>query len=546
MPKSVDRFQRILLMIVLLAGLSARLAVLSVEPEQLVRSVPDDAFYYFKVAQNIIAGYGSTLDGINPTNGFHPLWMVLLLPIAALVHEPWQLVRSALALGILFSTGTAFLLFSTLRKRVNLWSVPIVGMALYFLNERSIANSLNGLETAVSSFFFMLALYLILSENEPSGRLRRRILLGLSLGLLFLARTDNVFYIAALFWIDVYRNVPQHRLRTAILTGGVVALVISPWLLWNFFSFGTIFQDSGFAVPYVLRESFLLNGHSGIDALGLGLYKFTGFIAWKIYKQFLGFPPVIYIPAMLGTLLLIARRWKYLRKPEYTGLREIVQVLIALGGAGLLLIFVHTFMRWYTRLWYFDQLIILSAIAFGIVLALIKPQKPLEGYGHPILSRLKGNDRILSYAIALVVTIATIVPSALSVHFLISKGTYSHQIEFLDAARWLKANTEESTTTAAFNAGVVSFFSDRRVVNLDGVINNAAYEALKKKELLAYAENLSIDYFVDFDPVMLDKYAPFMGSMNSPVEMKAVQNINRLDVSWKGCSINIYEVSSLP
>ena len=39
----------------------------------------DDGFYYFKTAQNISEGFGITFDRIAPTNGFHPLWMLLLV-----------------------------------------------------------------------------------------------------------------------------------------------------------------------------------------------------------------------------------------------------------------------------------------------------------------------------------------------------------------------------------------------------------------------------------------------------------------------------------
>ena len=33
----------------------------------------DDAFFYIKTAQNISVGLGSTFDGLNQTNGYHPL-----------------------------------------------------------------------------------------------------------------------------------------------------------------------------------------------------------------------------------------------------------------------------------------------------------------------------------------------------------------------------------------------------------------------------------------------------------------------------------------
>ena len=41
----------------------------------------DDAFYYYKVAQNVTSGLGFTFDGINLTNGFHPLWMMVCLGV---------------------------------------------------------------------------------------------------------------------------------------------------------------------------------------------------------------------------------------------------------------------------------------------------------------------------------------------------------------------------------------------------------------------------------------------------------------------------------
>lgn len=41
----------------------------------------DDAFYYFQIAKNLAAGEFSTFDGgITRTNGYHPIWMMLITP----------------------------------------------------------------------------------------------------------------------------------------------------------------------------------------------------------------------------------------------------------------------------------------------------------------------------------------------------------------------------------------------------------------------------------------------------------------------------------
>lgn len=37
----------------------------------------DDAYYYVEIARRIADGGGSTFDGLNTTNGYHPLWMLV-------------------------------------------------------------------------------------------------------------------------------------------------------------------------------------------------------------------------------------------------------------------------------------------------------------------------------------------------------------------------------------------------------------------------------------------------------------------------------------
>ena len=41
-------------------------------------TLSDDAYYYYIIAENVAAGHGSTFDGLAPTNGYHPLWMLTL------------------------------------------------------------------------------------------------------------------------------------------------------------------------------------------------------------------------------------------------------------------------------------------------------------------------------------------------------------------------------------------------------------------------------------------------------------------------------------
>src|SRR5215471_8678314 len=48
----------------------------------------DDFFYYLKIAQNLARGAGSTFNGVVATNGYHPLWMMVLTVFSFFTSKP--------------------------------------------------------------------------------------------------------------------------------------------------------------------------------------------------------------------------------------------------------------------------------------------------------------------------------------------------------------------------------------------------------------------------------------------------------------------------
>ena len=82
--------------------------------------IRDDAYYYFKVAQNISEGHGSTMDGINLANGYHPLWMLICIPIFSLARFDLILpLRIMVILSGLISAGTGVLLFRLVKRTLS-------------------------------------------------------------------------------------------------------------------------------------------------------------------------------------------------------------------------------------------------------------------------------------------------------------------------------------------------------------------------------------------------------------------------------------------
>ncbi len=195
----------------------------------------DDAYYYFKVAQNISEGHGSTFDGINRTNGYHPLWMLVCVPIFALARFDLVLpLRILLLVMSALQLSTAILLYRLLGKVF----APAIGAlaAIYWAFSFDILRNLymQGLESGIAAFFVVLLLYK-LHEFEANRRVsqettKQLATLGLVGALTIFSRLDLIFFVAmAGIWV-VFRG---HPLRH-FLPLDIVAIVTSVFLSFIF------------------------------------------------------------------------------------------------------------------------------------------------------------------------------------------------------------------------------------------------------------------------------------------------------------------------
>ncbi len=173
--------------------------------------IRDDAYYYYKVAQNISEGYGSTFDGIHPTNGYHPLWLLLCIPVFALARYDLILPLRILAIvtGVL-QYGTAILLYRLLRRAIS----PPAGMlaAAYWLFNSYILLFLykTGVESGITLLLLVGLLYLLYRFDTTSSptqlRLSEIAVLGVVGLLTTFGRLDLAFTVIVIgFWI-VFRG----------------------------------------------------------------------------------------------------------------------------------------------------------------------------------------------------------------------------------------------------------------------------------------------------------------------------------------------------
>ena len=95
-------------------------------PRQRLRAGPgeiaffdDDFFYYLKIAMNLAAGRGSTFDGFHLTNGYHPLWLLILSGLAKLLPVSGVLfaVVCLVVVSTMYTYAFAVALFSKVTER---------------------------------------------------------------------------------------------------------------------------------------------------------------------------------------------------------------------------------------------------------------------------------------------------------------------------------------------------------------------------------------------------------------------------------------------
>ncbi|MBI5963880.1 MAG: hypothetical protein HY863_10430 [Chloroflexi bacterium] len=158
----------------------------------------DDAYYYFKVAQNITLGLGSSFDGINLTNGYHPLWMLVCIPIFYLARFDLILPLRVLLIVIgLLNAGTALLIHRLISGTLSR-AVGILAASFWAFNLSIHAIVYEpGLETPLAAFAVVLFIWKLFQfENEWRTRpvtSRQISILAIIAVIVMFSRLDLIF-----------------------------------------------------------------------------------------------------------------------------------------------------------------------------------------------------------------------------------------------------------------------------------------------------------------------------------------------------------------
>jgi 4-amino-4-deoxy-L-arabinose transferase-like glycosyltransferase len=491
-------------------------------PTLIEKTIPDDAFYYFSIARHAALDGSISVDGLTVTNGFHPLWLILISPFYLLpYHDPDLPVHLALTLGAVLDTVTVVLAYGFVRLVTRSSSAALGSAVVYGLNPRAVLYAANGLETALNVCLFALFLYAYAEIRSRGGSVARYLYMGAVGGLLLLSRTDNIFILSVVFLHATWAASRRGELRRLVASQALVACLGAPWLVWNYSTFGTIMQTSAVAVPLAFRELYpVAPGSPPITVLVASLGKLLNTSQWLTDASWTGLPPLVGLPLWIAVGLAVVRSWSATKRPHDYGDGLTLVGLAML--AYVLLLLSHLTIRQYTRSWYFapQAWVFAALVGFSLHYSRTRPPGILWKY-----------RRLAVLAIAETFVLVGV--------FWWGRGLYRWQVELYEAALWLRANTPLDTRIGSFNAGLHAYYSGRVVINLDGTVNCAALKAIKDKTLLDYMRSMQVEYVSDYDAAIRLIYAPFCGRA-PPLEL--VHVVDRKGVSWQDSAVHIYRL----
>ncbi len=439
----------------------------TLSPATLVKVVPDDAFYYLEIAGNIATGHGSTFDGINPTNGYHPLWLLFLVPLAWAMRDSFGLVYLVLAAQAVLCLLAVYVLRRTYRDRTERDNLPFALLALFSF-PLLIDLWLNAMESALILLLLVLLMNRLYAWNRTTAGGRAGLVLGLLAGVITLARLDLgvVVPVAALF-VSLAPGPRRSATLGAYLFGALAP--VGAYLLFNRWHYGHAMTVSAYvktASPYLVAGL----GYSSPTVWGEVVNTLRIFVESRIYAPLLALIAAGTL-ALLVLLFVAARR----RRPDLLPDRP----SLALWSFAIVHFLVVLFMQRVNVLfpWYFAPQII--ALALG---------------GLFVLNRV----RVLHYPAVRAGMLALFVAVSVSWTLHLDRRPENHCANRLLLAQWMNANLPRGSIVGSWDSGAIGYFSVHPVVNLEGLTNSyAAIEAIRTRGLRQYVLDSGIGYLAN-------------------------------------------------
>jgi arabinofuranosyltransferase len=216
----------------------------------LYTTILDDAYIFFRYAENIVNGYGFVWNiGEAPVEGYTSFLYLFTLIIAKFLAIDLELF--AILFGTITSAFTlyfAYLIYDHLYPNDQIkTSANIITIIILALSPAFTYWSGAGMETSFYSMFLMMTIYYFLKLPDS---VKNNLLKGILFGLLCVLRFEAVlFFLAALYYL-VKEGTSFYRIkigRNAILFVIGFTLIFGTYFIWRWIYFGYFFPNTFYA-----------------------------------------------------------------------------------------------------------------------------------------------------------------------------------------------------------------------------------------------------------------------------------------------------------
>ena len=432
----------------------------------------DDAFYYFEIAKNLAAGEFSTFDGgITRTNGYHPVWLLLITPFYW-IFDMESALFGIKALEIMLIAGGVCLLAVGVRLAKLPWILLFAVLPGLYCQE----GMLMGMEAAAGAFFLGATLLAAVLFARDADRWR-----GLLAGIAFALPWVRLEYVAiALFVTAGLALMPGHgaagqqvaghfcatRLRAAGLPLVAAIAGIFAYFLYNGVVFGGIVPVSA-ASKLIWSSQGAGRGADWPKEVTAGFADAAGEDAAAVAE-------------LCGYLLGI---WAIVRfsgpSNQAVGVLAVLATTLALGVEnltvkGLIALLYDSRLALYSY-WYYVPGYLVAALLV-----------PVRCYVAIFLLRRFVPDRWASWR-----RLAILAVCAVSLAQALDPYKFTDPFRFVAESGQSTALAQSSTLAGhnavfdrmlprdavlgSWDAGAIGYFSDRPVVNLDGLASSYDY-----------------------------------------------------------------------
>ncbi|MFA7361712.1 MAG: glycosyltransferase family 39 protein [Candidatus Kapaibacterium sp.] len=444
-------------------------------PEINGYAIPDDAYLSLDIARNFANGkwffYG---DGT--TSGFQPLYVFLMAPVFLIFKNDLNTpVYVSIIIQNIFGYGIIYFMYKLMRNVFEDDYSSFLSVLLFILLPVSIINIGNGLETSISFFFFVLIFYYLYKfQKEEFDKItfRQLFILGVLVGIAMLARIDNIMIISGVILWLIMRGKRTKFIKQVLYFLAGSAVMYLPYMILLYSFTGDFFPVSGKAVHHI--------GQDMVENYAVGNSNLFELIRLSLQNIYMNYSVVI-IFVLVGTLVY---RIKSFACPWFS---QSLKQHAPLVFTSLLLFFAYTF--YLNAYWFYSRYFFPLSLFFAVITAFI-----INLLIHSFSTQ--GGKRSVAIVLAVLFIAPNLTRSGFKDFFL---AEYKKQ-GYEKIGEWVNHKFPSGTVIGCVQTGAIGYFSDdKTVINLDGVVNKEAYDAIQKEELMNYIRSKKIEYFIDWD-----------------------------------------------